>query len=125
MKKAIDEPSIICSVDKDLHQIAGLHYNWVKEEYREVSEHEALKYFYTQLLTGDSADNIKGVWKCGPVKAAAILAGLEGNERAMFNAVREAYGQDDEMKLNGRCLWIYKKPDDDWRNHWNQLTSTA
>lgn len=112
--------SIIVSIDKDLHQIAGLHYNFVKDLETVVEPFEGLKYFYTQLLTGDSSDNIKGVWKCGPVKAAKILEGAE-TEEEMFWRVYHAYGNEEEMLLNGRCLWIWKQPEDDWRNHWDEL----
>lgn len=118
------QTSVIVSIDKDLHQIAGCHYNFVKQQFADVTVEEALRYFYTQLLTGDSADNIKGVWKCGPVKAAKILEGLD-DVYDMFAAVRDAYGNDEEMLLNGRCLWIFKKPDDDWLNHWEHLVMAS
>ena len=117
------QTSTIVSIDKDLKQIAGHHFNFVKSEATYVTAEEALLYFYTQLLTGDAADNIKGVWKCGPVKAAQILAG-HYTEAAMFKAVREAYGNDEELLLNGRCLWIFKKPDDDWKLHYERLIGT-
>ena len=112
--------SIIVSIDKDLHQIAGLHYNFVKDVESIVEPFEGLKYFYTQLLTGDSSDNIKGVWKVGPVKAAKILEGAE-TEQEMFQRVRETYGNDDEMLMNGRVLWIWKQPNDDWIHRFNAL----
>ena len=116
------DPSIIVSIDKDLRQIPGHHYNFVKDEEFEQDYHGGLKYFYTQLLTGDSADNIKGVWKCGPVKAANILAGAE-TEQEMFNRVRETYSNDEEFLLNARVLWIWKQPNDDWIHHYERLTN--
>ena len=112
--------TVICSVDKDLKQIPGRHYNFVKDLEDIVEPLEGIRYFYTQLLTGDSADNIKGVWKVGPVKAAAILAGAD-TEQEMFNRVREAYSNDEEMLMNGRCLWIWKQPNDDWLHRFNVL----
>jgi len=116
--------SIIVSIDKDLKQIPGDHYNFVTEEFDQVSIEEGLKYFYTQLLTGDSSDNVKGVWKVGPVKARALLQGLS-EEQEMFNKVRATYGNDEEMLLNGRVLWIWKQANDDWRNHWNVLSKSS
>ena len=71
--QSFDEDTIIVSDDKDLQTIAGYHYN--KGEVIEVSEQQALKNFYTQVLTGDTADNYKGCRGVGPVKAERILAG--------------------------------------------------
>jgi DNA polymerase I len=65
---------IICSQDKDLNQIKGNHYNPKKDEAYFLTEDEALHYWYTQLLTGDSTDNVKGLEGCGPVGAKKILA---------------------------------------------------
>src|SRR3990167_4316279 len=52
--------SIICSIDKDLLQIPGHHYNFVKRIIVYVTIVDGWKSFYTQLLTGDATDNIKG-----------------------------------------------------------------
>jgi len=107
------ESSIICSIDKDLLQIPGEHYNFVKDELKTVSKIEGLKHFYTQMLVGDSADNIKGVPKIGPVKAGRILAG-DLAEEEMFEIVRDQYQSGEEMDMNGQCLWIIRKPNEDW-----------
>lgn len=64
---------IICSLDKDLLTIPGRHYNWRKDEFTDVSELEAAKNFWRQMLTGDTVDNIKGVPKIGKVKAARLI----------------------------------------------------
>jgi 5'-3' exonuclease len=92
----------------------------VKLESSFVTPEEGLLHFYTQLLTGDSSDNIKGVWKCGPVKAAKILDGVD-HPINLFNRVRETYNNDEEMLMNGRVLWIWKQPQDDWQRHWERL----
>ena len=112
--------SIICSIDKDLKQIRGDHYNFVKKEFAHVEVEAALRTFYMQLLTGDSADNIKGVYNIGPKKAEQIL-GDRDDVVDMFDVVRETYGNDEEMLMNGRVLWIWKRPNDDWKQHWDQL----
>lgn len=64
---------VICTIDKDLDQIPGLHFNFVKEELYEVSEEDAHKFYLEQLLTGDNVDNIKGIHGMGPVKARKLL----------------------------------------------------
>ena len=33
--------------------------------------------FHKQWLTGDTTDNIPGIWKCGPVKAQKILDSVQ------------------------------------------------
>src|SRR5690606_663050 len=72
------EETIICSIDKDLLQIAGLHYNFVRDEFTTVSPEEGLLFFYKQLLIGDTADNIKGVSGIGKARADKILNPLLG-----------------------------------------------
>ena len=68
-----DIHSIICTIDKDLDQIPGWHYNFVKKEKYNVSPEEATRFFYYQCLVGDTADGIKGVPGIGPVKAKKLL----------------------------------------------------
>lgn len=62
------------TVDKDLRQIPGWHWNPDKEsEPLLVSGEEADKYFYQQWMTGDTTDNIWGLWKVGPARAKKYL----------------------------------------------------
>ena len=63
----------IVSTDKDLDQIAGWHYNWVKDSLYEVSIDQAIHSKYIQILTGDSTDNIEGIPGVGPVGAEKRL----------------------------------------------------
>ena len=68
--------SVVCSIDKDLMQIPGQHYNFVKKEWKDVSRTEGLLNFYKQILIGDSSDNIGGCQGIGPVKAERLLGQL-------------------------------------------------
>ena len=95
------ESSIICSIDKDLLQVPGKHYNFVKKEFYEVDVETGSRNFYTQLLTGDTSDNIKGIAGIGPVKAKKALADAT-NEYEMFCIVRDMYKNDEWMIMNGR-----------------------
>lgn len=61
--------TVVASIDKDMLQIPCWHFNFNKKEWTQVSEWEGNKFFYTQILTGDAADNIKGLYRVGPVKA--------------------------------------------------------
>ena len=114
------EDTIICSIDKDLLMIPGKHYNFVKDEYMEISRETAIRNFYMQCLTGDRSDNIKGIEKIGPKKAEKILAGCV-TEQEMFNAVRDAYSNDEEFLMNGRVLWIRRKDNEDWKDRFDAL----
>lgn len=64
---------IICSPDKDLDQIPGLHWNYSKQVEYDISPEEARVFFWTQVLAGDTADNIKGCWKIGSAGAEAMI----------------------------------------------------
>lgn len=71
---AAPEASIICSIDKDLMQIPGRHYNFVTKEEVRVSPREAALNLYAQILSGDPVDNVPGLPGIGPVKARKLLA---------------------------------------------------
>lgn len=118
----LGDEGIIATIDKDLDMIPGKHYNFVKKELYEITPDQAVYNFYYQLLVGDTADGIKGVPGIGPKKAGRILAACESEreqllryEKAMLEACREAYGSDEEMEMNAKCLWIWRKPGDVWK----------
>lgn len=52
--------SVLCSPDKDILQIPGEHYNYKKIEHTFISNEEALKRLFTQVIIGDTVDNIPG-----------------------------------------------------------------
>lgn len=114
----IDEPvyldTIICSIDKDLKQIPGRHFNFVKQEFDEVSPLEGIRWFYKQALIGDIADNIIGVYGIGKKRAGDALDPLS-NPVDMFNCVLGLYGGDyNRLVTNLKVLWIRQKPDEMW-----------
>lgn len=111
---------IIATIDKDLDMIPGLHYNWspTKEAngIYEMEDPECLRVFYTQMLTGDSTDNIPGVFKQLGIKATAQLkTPLETmtNVREMYDYVLGVYKGDREfLDVIGKLLWIKRS------HHW-------
>jgi 5'-3' exonuclease, N-terminal resolvase-like domain len=69
-----DKSAIVVSIDKDLMQLPGRHYDFVKKEEVTVSAKEAVLNFYQQVLSGDSTDNVPGLSGVGPVRARKALA---------------------------------------------------
>ncbi len=115
-------PTIICSIDKDLKQIPGRHFDFVKNKHSFVTEDEGMAFFYQQLLTGDRVDNIPGLPKVGPAKAKKILGEWTNEQDAKAKtlaAYQEFLGLDEEkarerISLIGRLLWIRKVPEEVW-----------
>jgi hypothetical protein len=108
------EDFIIMSIDKDLDMIRGWHYNFIKDKKYFVDDQEAIKHFYTQILTGDRVDNIVGLKGIGPKKAAKILEDCV-TEADMYEAVLKAYDNDETRVLeNGQLLWIRRKEKQIW-----------
>jgi 5'-3' exonuclease len=105
---------VIASADKDMLQLAAYHFNFNKNEWKTVDATEGLQFFYTQILTGDTADNIKGLYRVGPVKAEKILKGIT-EERELWNTVVEAYDKDvDRVLENARLLWLRRYEGEIW-----------
>ena len=109
------EETIIVSIDKDLNMIRGHHYNFVKEEKYFVTEEEAIRNFYLQILTGDKTDNIVGLQGIGPVKSKKLLKDCN-TELEMYEAVLKAYDGDEARVLeNARLLWILREEKQVWQ----------
>jgi len=100
----------IVSIDKDLDQVAGWHYNFVKREEYFITEEEGIKNLYTQVLTGDRIDNIIGLKGIGPAKAAKLLKDCV-TERDYYDACVKAY-DNNELRVieNLNLLWLRRAP---------------
>ena len=119
-----DKDYIIMSIDKDLKQIPGIHYNINKKEIEEVTPEKARNILFTQLLTGDSTDNIKGVPGIGPVKAKKILGGIKSVKlyrELTENTYKDYYGKDwEEMYiLNMNLVYILRNTKRKF--HWDDV----
>lgn len=99
------DDTIICTIDKDLLQIPGLHYNFVTQEIKNISTLEGKKHLWKQMLIGDTVDNIIGVYGIGKVKASAIIDPLE-DEYSMYEVVYDLYKDHDRFNMNLKCLTI-------------------
>jgi 5'-3' exonuclease len=68
----------------------GTHFNFVKNEWKQISQTDASYYLAYQMLVGDSVDNIQGVPKIGKVKAHTLLT--ESDEpymKTVWNVYKE------------------------------------
>lgn len=109
---------IIASIDKDLKQIPGLHYNWRTGEITRVSAAEADRWFWIQALAGDPTDGYKGCPGIGVKTAARIIdeAGLE-NPWPIIVETYESKGLTEEDALTqARVARILRKTDYDFQN---------
>lgn len=143
MASVLEEDTIICSRDKDLRQVPGWMYSWElgkqaafgpkkvglvgKIQLSDTAPRkitgEGLSFFFSQMLTGDAADNIPGLPGCGPVAAFECLNfGIEHSVNPcedMENEVAylyEAYylGEWEERMLEqGRLLWMTRRFNED------------
>jgi len=128
---AVQQGHGIATIDKDLDGVPGWHYNWGKDTTYYVTEEEADRFFYTQMLTGDATDNIPGLKKrTGKVATAKIKAGLADLttpaemyayvKGVYMNAVEATGMSSDESDVSrwllsqGRCLWMRREEGQMW-----------
>jgi len=110
-------PFTIVTNDKDMMQIPGDHYNWSKHTFKTVKPWDAMYSLYTQILVGDSIDNVKGCPGIGPAKARTALKGATTEEElldATFEAYKKAYSGDEAkakelMVLNIKLVRLVTK----------------
>lgn len=84
---------VYCSPDKDLKQLAGVHYDYRTLTTVVISEQEAMYNLAYQLLIGDVTDNIKGIPGIGKVKAAKILKDYTHHLSGVFQEYIKAFGE--------------------------------
>ena len=105
----IGDDSVIVTLDKDLDQVVGWHYNFVKKNKYYVEKDEASLNFYMQFLTGDVVDNIKGAKGIGPAKALKLLEGK--TDAQMWDVIVEVLGEERAIE-NGHLLYMLRSTDD-------------
>ena len=109
---------LLVGVDKDLKQIPGWHHNPHKAQTDYVTDFEGYKAFSTQLLTGDRVDNIPGLDKIGPVKAAKALKDAKTKEE-LLQAVWKVYQEKEHgieyLTEQGQLLWLRRYEGELWQ----------
>lgn len=132
-----NEETVICTRDKDLRQVPGWHFGWevgkqpefrmqkvdelgklVLSEDRKKLLGTGLKFFYAQMLIGDTVDNVPGLPNCGPVAAFNTLEALPTKEalhEAVVGLYKAHYGDSwkDEMEEQGQLVWMVRELDMD------------
>ena len=116
---------VVCvSEDKDLKNTSGLHYNDKSGVELWVTVPQANRNFYTQLLTGDTVDNIQGCPNVGKTKVGTLFEGISSIEDyeclvgyqyavAKFKGVT-IHDPEARMIEMGRLLWMRRSDDEMW-----------
>lgn len=118
--------TIICSRDKDFKQVSGWHYSWPSWKQEEqvpywITPIEGSRFFYQQLLTGDTADSIPGLYGVGERSVHVARVGEMDNELDMFNYVKKLYVKyfrnywELFLLENGKLLWLKRNEEDEWK----------
>lgn len=126
--------TIICSRDKDLRICPGWHFSWECGKQKAIGPVETdrigwlekredgsilgygLKFFYFQMLVGDTSDTIPGLKGAGKAFAFKLLDPLK-TEKELFNAVKQAYkdkmgeASKEYFLEQASLLWIRQQKD--------------
>ena len=114
--------TVIASIDKDLFMIPGRHYNFVKQEFYNVNEVDAIRHFWFQMIMGDRTDNIPGYDGTARQTVPKFLQPQINllmdckDQKAMEGMVRTMYEGADmlhQFEINKKLLWILREPMDD------------
>jgi len=111
--------TVLCSRDKDLHMIPGWHYSWPAGKQPErlwfQDDTSAIRCFYRQLLTGDTTDNILGLYGVGAKSKLVGKIDELTEELDMFKVVYTAYTDrfgayaSQFMSENAALLWMLRE----------------
>ena len=71
-----------------------------------------MRFFYKQILMGDSADNIKGMPRVGAVRSEKMLAPYS-TELEFYRCCVEGLGKERVLE-NARLLWLRREPNQVW-----------
>lgn len=110
---------IIATLDKDLQQIPGWHYNWRTGILDTVEPLEGDYFFYKQILTGDPTDGYKGCPGIGEKRSSRLLEGVD-LEKDGWSVVVEAYEKkgltEEDALQQARVARILRETDYDFKN---------
>lgn len=107
--------TILCINDKDCLQYEGVYYDYHKKEFVTVDKDSAVINLYTQLITGDTSDNIKGIEGKG-VKFASEFITKETSLGHILDLYCDKYGESG-IDLFYKYYKVLKILDDDKYGH--------
>lgn len=94
------EPYVIVSNDKDLDQIQGWHYDWTKNAEWFIDSLSAKRVLYTQILCGDSTDNIPGIMsERKAFEAISKCSSINEMQDTVVQAYQKQYGESWKERL--------------------------
>jgi len=96
-------------IDKDIRQIQGWHYNFVKRIWEYTSEDESKLKLYRQICMGDTSDNIPGLPGIGEKKAEKAIT-------------KPDTAKEDAIKLYKKVM-LGKKNDEALRDYFDEQSS--
>ena len=111
--RSFETGGVICSIDKDLKQVPGLHYDYKKQEFSSMSPEEADHFLFTQVITGDSTDDIPGVHRYGVKRAHKALKGCR-TVHQMWDKCVELHGSAASAALTGSLVYLLRYRGDKW-----------
>jgi len=83
-------------IDKDIRQVEGWHYNFVKKHWEHTNEEDSILKLYRQVCMGDSSDHIPGLPRIGEKKAEKAIQYYES-------------ARDDAIALYKEIMWLNKE----------------
>jgi 5'-3' exonuclease len=110
-----EDDFVVVAIDKDLFCDPFNYYNPDKSEQFSLTQKEADFNYYSQLLTGDSTDNIKGLHRVGPKTAAKLLSSTNEWKNLVIREYKERFNKDyeDVLTFVGHLIHI-KRNEKDW-----------
>ena len=102
-----DVANVIVSIDKDYLQFEGWIYNYNKNTLIYNTKLDALRAFYTQMIVGDSSDNIKVCKGKGKAYAKKLFKDCEA-EYQFIRRVFETYKEHYKSKAREKYILTYK-----------------
>ena len=109
------DKTVIVSIDKDMLQVPGWHYNFVTRKLNYISRYDGFHSFCVQMLMGDRIDNIVGLAGVGIKTAQKILTGLPFG-CSLLDEVAAQYKKHGDTELkhfkeNAKLLWLRRRKD--------------
>tara|TARA_R110002012_G_scaffold101623_1_gene240902 strand:- start:1531 stop:2304 length:774 start_codon:yes stop_codon:yes gene_type:complete len=107
---------IISSFDKDFKTVPCVFFDYYhsRMSLEVISEESANRFFFSQMIEGDTADNIKGIPRKGKAAAKKALDGVTstfGMRRKVYDMYKEKFGKKARREYEKNFLMLYLRRD--------------